>query len=110
MLDNMQCPNFHCECPNWWVSLIVASGRMETRLSRAHIPDMTSGTQTTVIFSCPKCGLGYRATQEQHSDKQTGSFKCGVCKAEVHAWSGAYDFFGWKPITMNPPRPWGTKI
>ena len=57
---------------------------------------MTSGTQTTVIFSCPKCGALYEATQEQHPDKHFGNFKCEDCKAEVHAWAGIYDFFDWK--------------
>jgi predicted RNA-binding Zn-ribbon protein involved in translation (DUF1610 family) len=71
---------------------------------------MTSGTQTTVIFSCPKCGLVYRTTQERHPDKQSGSFICGVCNAEVHTWSGAYDFFGWKGVTAKSPLPMGTKI
>jgi peptide subunit release factor 1 (eRF1) len=63
---------------------------------------MTSGTQTTVIFSCPKCGAFYEATQEQHPDKHFGSFKCEDCKAEVHVWSGVYDFFNWKAKTMRP--------
>ena len=57
---------------------------------------MTSGTQTTVIFSCPKCGALYEATQEQHPDKHFGNFKCEDCKVEVHAWAGIYDFFDWK--------------
>jgi peptide subunit release factor 1 (eRF1) len=70
---------------------------------------MTSGTQTTVIFSCPKCSLFYEATQEQHPDIQVGSFKCKECNAEVHTWSGVYDFFGWKAKVMRPMRP-GTGI
>ena len=69
---------------------------------------MTSGTQTTVSY--PNCGLVYRTTQERHPDKQSGSFICGVCNAEVHTWSGAYDFFGWKGVTAKSPLPMGTKI
>jgi hypothetical protein len=63
---------------------------------------MTSGTQTTVIFSCPKCGLLYQATQEQCPDKHFGTFNCGDCKTSVHSWSGVYDFFDWKAIVMKP--------
>jgi len=70
---------------------------------------MTSGTQTTVIFSCPKCCLFYEATQEQHPDIRAGSFKCKECNAEVHTWSGVYNFFGWKAKVMRPMQP-GTKI
>jgi predicted RNA-binding Zn-ribbon protein involved in translation (DUF1610 family) len=62
---------------------------------------MTSGTQIAVMFSCPKCGAFYEATQEQHPKKQYGSFKCEDCKAEVYAWSGTYDFFGWKAKKMK---------
>jgi len=40
--------------------------------------------------------MNYSATKEQHPDKHSGSFDCKVCGAEVHAWSGVYDFFGWK--------------
>lgn len=69
---------------------------------------MTSGTQTTVSY--PNCGLVYRTTQERHPDKQSGSFICGVRNAEVHTWSGAYDFFGWKGVTAKSPLPMGTKI
>jgi hypothetical protein len=66
---------------------------------------MTSGTQITVIFSCPKCCFCYEATQEQHPDKHFGSFKCQDCKAEVHAWSGIFNFFDWKAKTMWPMVP-----
>jgi predicted RNA-binding Zn-ribbon protein involved in translation (DUF1610 family) len=67
-----------------------------------HISGMTSGTQIAVIFSCPKCGAFYEATQEQHPDKHYGSFKCEDCKAEVHRWAGMYDFFDWKAKKMRP--------
>jgi hypothetical protein len=75
---------------------------LESARIGVHIPGMTSGTQITVIFSCAKCGLGYEATQEQHPDKHFGSFKCEDCKAEVHSWSGVYDFFDWKAKKMQP--------
>ncbi len=57
---------------------------------------MSSGTQTTVIFACPKCGTAYQATQQQHPDDHSGSFKCQDCRTEVHAWSGIFSFFDWK--------------
>jgi hypothetical protein len=40
---------------------------------------------------------------EQHPDKHSGSFNCTVCEVEVHAWSGAYDFFGWKIDQTKSP-------
>jgi peptide subunit release factor 1 (eRF1) len=51
--------------------------------------------QTTVIFACPKCGIAYQATQEQHPN-QPDTFKCRNCQTEVHAWSGIFSFFDWK--------------
>jgi len=39
----------------------------------------------------------YEAMQEQHPDNQAGSFKCKECNAEVHTWSGVYDFSAGKP-------------
>lgn len=71
---------------------------------------MTNGTQITVHFTCPKCGLGYKATQEQHAEKAGGHFDCIDCRAEVHAWSGIYDFTRWQAVVMRSPLPWGTKI
>jgi predicted RNA-binding Zn-ribbon protein involved in translation (DUF1610 family) len=59
----------------------------------------------TVHFTCPKCGLGYKATQEQFPEKRAGHFDCIDCRSEVHSWSGIYDFTGWQPITMRSPRP-----
>ena len=47
--------------------------------------------------------MDYDATREQHSDKHSGSFKCGICQAEVHAWSGLYDFFDWKAKPVKSP-------
>src|SRR6266851_10171791 len=44
---------------------------------------MSTITQTTVVFSCPKCGLSYQATQEHSSDQNSGSFDCKNCKTNV---------------------------
>jgi hypothetical protein len=63
---------------------------------------MTSGTQITVHFTCPKCGLGYKATQEHVPGNNAGRFECINCFAEVHSWSGVYDYAAWKAIKMRP--------
>jgi hypothetical protein len=47
--------------------------------------------------------MDYAATREQHQHKHSGNFECRVCQTEVHAWSGAYDYFGWKPIRRTSP-------
>jgi hypothetical protein len=47
--------------------------------------------------------MDYTATREQHSSMRSGKFECGVCQTEVHAWSGQYDFFGWKTIKARSP-------
>jgi hypothetical protein len=70
---------------------------------------MASGTWTTEQFACPDCGVSYTATKEQQPDKRSGSFECIVCKAEVHAWSGFYDFFGWK-VTKTKSPVFGKKL
>jgi hypothetical protein len=53
---------------------------------------MSTITQTTVVFSCPKCGLNCQATQEHSSDQSSGSFDCKNCKTNVLKWSGVYDY------------------
>ena len=58
---------------------------------------------TTERFSCPDCGLPYTATREDQLYKHSGSFSCEVCGANVHAWSGNYDFFGWKVDQPTSP-------
>jgi len=68
-----------------------------------HIRGMARGIWTTEYFTCPNCGMAYSATMEQHPDKHSGSFNCTVCEVEVHAWSGAYDFFGWKIDQTKSP-------
>jgi predicted RNA-binding Zn-ribbon protein involved in translation (DUF1610 family) len=81
-----------------WQSEGLENGRLA-----GHIRGMARGIWTTEYFSCPDCGMNYSATKEQHPDKHSGSFDCKVCGAEVHAWSGVYDFFGWKIDQMGSP-------
>jgi predicted RNA-binding Zn-ribbon protein involved in translation (DUF1610 family) len=64
----------------------------------AHNCRMSTITQTTVVFSCPKCGLNYQATQEHSSDQSSGSFDCKNCKTNVLKWSGVYDYSRWTPV------------
>jgi predicted RNA-binding Zn-ribbon protein involved in translation (DUF1610 family) len=64
---------------------------------------MANSIWTTEEFTCPGCGMDYAATREQHSHKHSGKFECRVCETEVHAWSGPYDFFGWKTINVRSP-------
>ncbi len=59
---------------------------------------MANSIWTTEEFTCPECGTDYTATKEEHTDKCSGSFKCPICQAEVHAWSGNHHFFAWQPI------------
>jgi predicted RNA-binding Zn-ribbon protein involved in translation (DUF1610 family) len=70
---------------------------------------MTNGTQTIVHFDCPKCNMHYTAMREQRAQQYSGDFHCRSCGAVVHEWTGFYDLFGWKPVTMKPVRP-GEKI
>jgi hypothetical protein len=70
---------------------------------------MASCIWTIEHFTCPNCGIDYTATKEQHSDTHSGGFNCMVCKAEVHAWSGVYDFFDWKPTNMTSAPAFGKK-
>jgi hypothetical protein len=55
---------------------------------------MTRRTKTIVIFSCPKCGIAFRATQEQFPYERPVRFDCVDCNAGVHSWTGLYDFTG----------------
>jgi predicted RNA-binding Zn-ribbon protein involved in translation (DUF1610 family) len=64
----------------------------------AHYFEMAIGSQTTVIFRCPKCGLLYQAVQERRSETSAGRFDCTVCLAEIYAWSGDYDYNVWKNL------------
>ena len=56
-----------------------------------------------------KCGLGYKATQEHVPGNNAGRFECITCFAEVHSWSGVYDYAEWKAIKMRS-RVIGRKI
>jgi hypothetical protein len=82
---------------------------LENRRRAAHICGMASCIWTIEHFTCPNCGIDYTATKEQHSETRSGSFGCKVCKAEVYAWSGIYDFFGWKPTNLRPAPAFGRK-
>jgi predicted RNA-binding Zn-ribbon protein involved in translation (DUF1610 family) len=66
----------------------------------AHNCGMSAITQTTVVFSCPKCGLNYQATQEHSSEQSSGSFDCKNCETNVLKWSGVYDYSRWTPVTL----------
>ena len=63
---------------------------------------MTSRPPAQITFVCLKCGRGYRATQEQFPYERPGRFDCKDCNAEVHSWTGVYDFIGWKAIETKP--------
>jgi predicted RNA-binding Zn-ribbon protein involved in translation (DUF1610 family) len=65
---------------------------------------MTKRSTTTVIFCCPKCGITYRAIQDRFPDERPGRFDCVDCNAEVHAWTGFYDFTCWKAMTIRRVR------
>jgi hypothetical protein len=66
---------------------------------------MTSGTQITVTFSCPKCCAFYEATQEHRADNHFGKFKCQDRGTEVHAWLGIYDYVDWKACVYRKLYP-----
>ena len=64
---------------------------------------MANTVWTIEEFSCPSCSMNYTATREEHEARHSGSFKCSVCNAVVHSWSGNHHFFGWEPIKAKPP-------
>jgi protein-arginine kinase activator protein McsA len=68
---------------------------------------MTSVSQTAVHFACHKCGVIYRAVQTRHAS--SGRFDCLDCFAEVHKWSGIYDYTAWKPVWATTERPTSRK-
>jgi hypothetical protein len=78
----------------------IPTTELENELGRsvipAHIRRMTSVNRTIEQFTCAKCGLGYRCTKEPFPYVRAGRFDCINCNTEVHAWSGNYDFTGWK--------------
>ena len=65
---------------------------------------MICGPQTSEIFVCPKCGLGYRAIRAQFPDKRAGRFECIDCRNSVHSWSGVYDYIVWTAVAGAPER------
>jgi transcription elongation factor Elf1 len=66
---------------------------------------MTSQVRPRELFTCPKCGIIYRAICEQQSSEQNGRFDCIDCRTEVHSWSGTHDYTGWKAVVMKPITP-----
>jgi hypothetical protein len=84
-------------------SSIAAAGPAEKGRLAGQIGTMASRIWTTEYFDCPNCGMPYTATKEEHPDKRSGSFNCQICGVEVHAWSGAYDFFGWETDKASAP-------
>jgi hypothetical protein len=62
---------------------------------------MTHVNRVFERFKCPKCGLEYRGTKEPFPFIRAGRFDCIVCTTEVHAWSGNYDYVGWKDISKD---------
>ena len=67
-------------------------------LRKAAYRHMANSIWTTEQFTCPGCGRNYTATKEEHTYKHSGSFKCSVCTAEVHVWSGNHHFFAWEAV------------
>ncbi len=64
---------------------------------------MANSIWTTEQFTCLGCGIDYTAVKEERPDNCSGSFKCAVCHAEVHAWSGNLSYFGWEAIKTKSP-------
>jgi hypothetical protein len=56
----------------------------------------------TVHFACPNCGLVYTGLQEHIGEKLVGHFDCTFCMAEVHSWTGVYDYSIWKIVATKP--------
>jgi hypothetical protein len=60
---------------------------------------MTAYIRSTIeTFACPRCGTQYRGTKQPWPFVQAGRFDCVVCNAEIHAWSGYYDYTAWKAL------------
>ena len=62
---------------------------------------MASRRPATVIFQCPACKQAYRALQERFPYERPGRFDCIECNSEVHAWTGFFDYTGWKAVTSE---------
>jgi len=55
------------------------------------------------IFHLPQLRVALRGDKGAASRPAFWSFDCQVCGSEVHAWSGLYDFFGWKVDKADAP-------
>jgi transcription elongation factor Elf1 len=69
---------------------------------------MTKSIWTIEQFACPGCGVDYSATREEHRDKRSGSYNCGICETEVHRWSGTHEYFNWQ-AARTKSRVFGRK-
>ncbi len=66
---------------------------------------MLPGSIGTERFTCPKCGLGYQAIKEWFPDDVSGGrFECIECFAEVHSWTGLYDYIGLHLVVHQGPK------
>jgi len=57
---------------------------------------MTIVNRTIETFVCPNCRVKYLGRREPFAYARAGRFDCVICNAEIHAWSGNYDYTGWK--------------
>jgi predicted RNA-binding Zn-ribbon protein involved in translation (DUF1610 family) len=48
------------------------------------------------MFGCPRCGLRYQGRKERFPFIRAGRFDCISCNAEIHAWSGHFDYIAWE--------------
>ena len=48
------------------------------------------------MFGCPRCGLRYQGRKERLPFIRAGRFDCIICNAEIHAWSGHFDYIAWE--------------
>lgn len=55
-----------------------------------------------VLFACIKCEACYLATQQRAPVRAAGSFRCQVCREEVHSWAGDYDYLNWRATDGEP--------
>jgi hypothetical protein len=65
---------------------------------------MTSGTQITVHFARPKCGLGYKATQENVLGNNAGRFERFIASLRSIRGRAFFYYATWKAITIKSLR------
>jgi len=53
---------------------------------------------TTSVFSCPKCGRIYQATQKHVAEKRAGRVDCQNCGTVIHTWYGFFRYADWEAI------------